>query len=243
MNRAYILSILLLLTSVSWADSKDLHDIEIRINSLNTSIAMYTSLLRESASTFQNIGRVRTNDVRRLIAMTDAVIEYSHAEVKLAPSGKNYRKQLNGTLKKYESILPLKQVNRLKSSGPQSHEYIDVPFSTSALTLDITISSPLDGESVNQRQLITGHVADSNAHVVVVIHSESVSDFWAQPPVMVRNNGQWRVRAYFGRRGMDYGEEFVVRAFANPNSQIPEGRYYSWPEAEARSNVVFVTRR
>lgn len=116
-------------------------------------------------------------------------------------------------------------------------------LSNSALALDISISSPLDGVSVDQRQDIVGAVSDPNAEVVVVIHPVSVSEFWTQPPVTVRNSGQWRVKVYFGRQGMDRGEEYEVRAFANPHSQTREGKYNSWPEAEASSNVVVVTRR
>jgi hypothetical protein len=115
--------------------------------------------------------------------------------------------------------------------------------SSSVLALEITISSPLDGSSVDHRQDITGQVSDTNANVLVVIHPVSVSEFWTQPPVTVRNNGQWRVKAYFGRRGIDRGEEYEVRAFANPQSHTQEGKYTSWPHAEARSNVVVMTRR
>jgi hypothetical protein len=116
-------------------------------------------------------------------------------------------------------------------------------YASSVFAIEVTISSPLDGESVGQRHDIIGQVSDPNANVIVVIRPGSVSEFWTQPPVTVRNNGQWRVKSYFGRRGMDHGEEYEVRAFANPQSQTREGKYSTWPSAEARSNVVAVTRR
>ena len=93
-----------------------------------------------------------------------------------------------------------------------------------ASALEINISTPLDGERVEQRHDIIGQVSDPNANVIVVIRPVSVSEFWTQPPVTVNNNGQWRVKAYFGRRGMDGGVEYEIRAFANPQSQIREGK-------------------
>ena len=116
-------------------------------------------------------------------------------------------------------------------------------LSHSVFGLEISISSPVDGEKVNQRHYIVGEVSDPSADVIVVVHPVSVSEFWIQPPVTVRKNGQWRVKAYFGRQGMDYGEEYEVRAFANPRPQIKEGKYNSWPTAEAKSEVVVVIRK
>ena len=116
-------------------------------------------------------------------------------------------------------------------------------YANSVFALDITISSPQDGESVDQRHDVIGQVSDPNANVIVVIHPVSVSEYWTQPPATVRNSGQWRVKVYFGRRGMDRGVKYEVRAFANPQSQTREGKYGSWPTAEASSNGVVVTRR
>lgn len=116
-------------------------------------------------------------------------------------------------------------------------------LSCSVFALDISISSPVDGDKVNQRHYVIGKVSDPSADVIVVVHPVSVSEFWTQPPVTVRKNGQWRVKAYFGRQGMDHGEEYEVRAFANPRSQAKEGKYNSWPIAEAKSNVVIVIRK
>ena len=113
----------------------------------------------------------------------------------------------------------------------------------SVFAQDILISSPTNGESVDPRYNITGEVSDPNSDVIVVIHPISGSDFWVQPPVTVLNDGQWRVMGYFGSMGMDHGQEYEVRAFANPSSRVREGRYDSWPSAEARSNVVRVRRR
>ncbi|MCP4370653.1 MAG: hypothetical protein GY797_21455 [Deltaproteobacteria bacterium] len=261
MSKTCILSFLLLITSISGAESNDFRDIEIRINSLNTSTAMYIRLMREVANTFQDIGGVRAQDIHRLIAITDAVIEFSENEVKLAPSSKNYRKQLDSTLKKYKSFISSKQGNELRSSSPQSDKYTNVPFSNlgssnpqsnkyknipfsnSALTLRITISSPLDWEKVTHWYYVKGTVSDPLTEIMVVIHPTEISAFWIQPPVTVKNNGTWKVLACFGRAGMDSGMEFEICAFANPVSYFREGRFSNWPESEARSKVVSVIRK
>ncbi|MEW8050191.1 MAG: hypothetical protein AB2809_07420 [Candidatus Thiodiazotropha sp.] len=120
---------------------------------------------------------------------------------------------------------------------------VSLLLSNLAFALDIYISSPPEGGSVNQRHNVIGGVSDPTAKIIIVVHPVSVSEFWTQPPVTVRNDGQWHVKAHFGRQEMDHGEEYEVRAYANPQSQIIEGKYNSWPEAEARSNVVIVTRR
>lgn len=116
-------------------------------------------------------------------------------------------------------------------------------LSNSAFALDVSVSAPHDGEHVAQRYEVIGKVSDPAADVIVVVHPVSVSEFWTQPPVTVRNNGQWHIKVYFGRTGMDRGEKYEVRAFANPRSHTHEGKYNSWPAAEARSNVVIVTRK
>lgn len=109
--------------------------------------------------------------------------------------------------------------------------------------IDITISSPIQGATVDQRQDVSGHVSDASTNVVIVVHPVTVSEFWVQPPVSVGNNGQWKVKAYFGRQGMDQGVEYEIRAFANPRPPVQEGKYSTWPTSIARSDVVTVKRR
>lgn len=116
-------------------------------------------------------------------------------------------------------------------------------FSNSLHAVDITISVPVQGSLVDQRQDISGSVSDPAANVFVVVHPVTVSEFWIQPPVTVRNSGEWKVKAHFGRQGMDQGAEFEIRAFANPSAQLQEGKYSTWPAAAARSDVVEVKRK
>lgn len=116
-------------------------------------------------------------------------------------------------------------------------------FPASAADLKITITDPADGSKVIQREYVKGTVSDPHADVWVVIHPVETSDFWIQPPVTVKNNGTWKVKAYFGRAGMDVGKEFEIRAFANPVSALQEGKSSNWPSSEARSDVVDVIRK
>lgn len=96
--------VLFLVSTVGKADSKNLKDIEIRVNSLEKSIAMYTRLIQNAASTLKTIQKARSQDVRKIIAMANALIEYSEAEVGTPPGSEVYRKQLDRALGEYESI-------------------------------------------------------------------------------------------------------------------------------------------
>lgn len=109
--------------------------------------------------------------------------------------------------------------------------------------LSVTIRSPGTGDKVDQRHDVTGSVSDSTATVWVVVRPVETSDFWVQPPVTIRHDGTWRVRAYFGEAGKHVGKEYEVRAFANPTESVAEGRRSDWPKATAQSDVVDVTRR
>ena len=116
-------------------------------------------------------------------------------------------------------------------------------FPASGADLTITITEPADGSKVVHREYVKGTVSDPHSDVWVVIHPVETSDFWIQPPVTVKNNGTWKVKAYFGRAGMDIGKEFEIRAFANPASSLQEGKSSNWPSSEARSDVIDVIRK
>lgn len=118
-------------------------------------------------------------------------------------------------------------------------------FAVTAIAEDlkIAITNPSEGSKVVHREYVKGTVSDPNADVWVVIHPVETSGFWIQPPVTVKNNGTWKVKAYFGRSGMDIGKEFEIRAFANPSSSLQEGESINWPSSEARSDVIDVIRK
>jgi hypothetical protein len=109
----------------------------------------------------------------------------------------------------------------------------------------IRITAPTDKTHVSDRPAVEGTVTDSQDRVWVIVHPLEVSDYWVQPSVTVREDGTWKVIPYIGRPGgADIGKEFELMAVANPKAPLKEGLVLSgWPEAQARSQVVEVTRK
>jgi hypothetical protein len=54
----------------------------------------------------------------------------------------------------------------------------------------------------------------------------------------------WKVMIHIGHPGsVDVGKHFEVRAVANPTTSLREGQVLdAWPDAEAMSNVIELTR-
>ncbi|MCP4367296.1 MAG: hypothetical protein GY797_04155 [Deltaproteobacteria bacterium] len=113
---------------------------------------------------------------------------------------------------------------------------------TSANDLSISITEPADDSKVEYREYVKGTVSDPLVEICVVIRPSETSVFWIQPPVTVKKNGTWKVEVYFGRDGKDFGKEFEIRAYANPISNLSEGKSNRWPKAEAHSDVIDVIR-
>ena len=115
----------------------------------------------------------------------------------------------------------------------------------SAGDVNVAISSPTDGSPVGQRPIVEGTVSDPTASVWVVVHPLEVSDYWVQPRITVRDSGSWKVQIHIGRPGsLDVGKLFEVRAVANPDVDLREGRVLDgWPKAAAISNMVEFIRK
>jgi hypothetical protein len=107
------------------------------------------------------------------------------------------------------------------------------------------ITAPLDKAKVPERPYVEGSVTDPNAKVWVIVHPMEVSDYWVQPAITVKGNGTWKVKIYIGRPGsIDVGKQFEIMAVANPRGSIKEGDVLSgWPDAQAKSQVIEVTRK
>jgi len=112
-------------------------------------------------------------------------------------------------------------------------------------TGQVQITSPLDKSQVHERTFIEGTVSDPQAKVWVILHPLELSDYWVQPAVTVRKDGTWRVNAYLGRPGnIDVGKQFELMVIAKPEEPLKEGDVLmSWPEAQAKSQVIEVTRQ
>ena len=117
-------------------------------------------------------------------------------------------------------------------------------FSLVHAEVGIEIHEPKDKETVMWRSLVTGSVSDKDAKVYLVIHPNETSEYWVQPNATMKENGEWTVNAYFGRRGsIDSTKSFEIRAVVNPKHSLKEGlRLNSWPNAAAKSEVLNVVR-
>jgi len=114
-----------------------------------------------------------------------------------------------------------------------------------AQELNISINSPLDKAKVTGRPAIEGTVSDPRAIVAVIVHPMEVGDYWVQQNVTVKKSGAWKVLINIGRPGtIDVGKHFEIMAVAKPKTLLREGAVLSgWPEAQATSEVVEVTRK
>lgn len=109
----------------------------------------------------------------------------------------------------------------------------------------IHITVPADNEQVIELPTVEGTVSDSTAKVWVIVHPMEVSDYWVQPPVTMRQGGEWKIQIHIGRSGaVDVGKHFEIVAVANPKNSLKEGdKLRGWPEAKWKSQVIEVTRK
>jgi hypothetical protein len=110
--------------------------------------------------------------------------------------------------------------------------------------LEILITAPGSGTLVHQREIVAGRVSDPEAALWVVIHPVGSNRYWVQPRPM-KHDGLWCVPAYFGQPIAQHsGRRFEVRSFANPWERLSESKLLpGWPQADAQSNLVLVSRR
>jgi hypothetical protein len=123
--------------------------------------------------------------------------------------------------------------------------FLGLSLVSKAQKAEVKIVAPKEGAQVRERLFVEGTSSIPNAAVWIVVHPIDVSDYWVQPRVSVRKNGEWAVSAYVGRAGnLDVGRQFELVAIANPKGDLKEGQVLgNWPEAEARSDIVMVIRK
>ncbi len=109
----------------------------------------------------------------------------------------------------------------------------------------IAIAKPCNDARVGWRTIVKGKVSDPKATVQVIIHPLEVNDHWVQPKIDVSSDGTWQVLAYFGRDGsIDAGKPYEVMAVVNPKTPLKEADVLpDWPEAEAKSDIIRVSRK
>lgn len=113
--------------------------------------------------------------------------------------------------------------------------------------LEVKISSPSNGSVVPWRACVQGSVSDPEGKVWLIIHPMLTDDFWVQPAIdVMQRDSSWKVAGYFGRQsGIDDGKPYQMRIIANPKQPLTEtgnSPLSGWPEAEAVSDIVEVTR-
>ena len=122
--------------------------------------------------------------------------------------------------------------------------FIIVLFSSFRDQNNIVITSPADNARVAQREIVRGKVNNHNLHVWVIIHPMSGNQYWVQPKVTIKQDGQWSVQSHFGRPNMDSNENFEVKAVAEPLVQLKEGDILAnWPVAKFSTSIIEVIRR
>jgi hypothetical protein len=112
--------------------------------------------------------------------------------------------------------------------------------------LSVIITSPRDNAAVPWRPCVAGRVSDPAAKLYLVINDKS-GNYYVQPgPVSVKADGSWTARPYVAENkpGVFDGLPFELKALANPKAALEEGQVLAaWPEAEASSDLIDITRR
>lgn len=111
-------------------------------------------------------------------------------------------------------------------------------------TPPLSITTPADGEKVDEFPFVEGTVSDWKAEVWVIVHPMKTSDYWVQRNVTVKEDGKWRVQVNIGKGSVGVGESFEIMAVANPKNSLKEGnKLPRWAEAQWKSQVIRVIRK
>jgi hypothetical protein len=120
-----------------------------------------------------------------------------------------------------------------------------------AQAVEVSITTPKSGETVDWRDTVAGLVSDPAVPVWVIVRPFTDSQGrplprarWVQPKTSVEPDGRWSVLAYFAEESAFYrGFTFKVRACAGPKMVLTVGQIlYQWPSCAHLSPVVLVTR-
>jgi hypothetical protein len=110
----------------------------------------------------------------------------------------------------------------------------------------LKVIEPNDEARVQRRLEVKGTLENpkDKDQVWVIVRPLEAGQFWVQPKISIRGEGKWSVDVYIGRSGsVDEGKSFEIRAVLNPKEPLKDGDILGdWPDAEAQSQVVGVTR-
>ena len=110
--------------------------------------------------------------------------------------------------------------------------------------IEIAITDPGDDAKVPARHRVRGTTNDTEAEIWLVVHPTEIDSMWVQGRANIKKDGTWVVSAAFGEPNMHQGKPYAILAVANPKEPLKKGQQlHDWPEAEAWSPVVEVTRQ
>jgi len=110
-------------------------------------------------------------------------------------------------------------------------------------SFSITIERPAQKAAVAVREDVAGKTS-ARSRVWLVIQPRETSDCWIQNPAIPTSDGSWRIPAQFGEEGSQHrGKAYEIRALVNPKNPLAPGKVNCWPEADAYSDPVHVTRK
>lgn len=105
---------------------------------------------------------------------------------------------------------------------------------------------PVDGATVPYRPCIAGVVADETAPLFGIVHPLDVDTYWVQPPITPGPGGKFLSKIYVAEPGRRHfqNQTFEIRFAFHPKQKLWNGQLLGyWPDAEALSPVIRVTRR
>ncbi|HEX3553489.1 MAG TPA: hypothetical protein VIA62_09700 [Thermoanaerobaculia bacterium] len=113
----------------------------------------------------------------------------------------------------------------------------------SAASVQIEITSPVEGADVGREETVSGSASDSNLSVYVLIRPVRSSTWWVErPPAPTNRNGSWKTDCYFGTPSKGVGEAFEVIAIVTEQKLKEGDQIDELPTYIARSETVTVHR-
>ncbi len=110
----------------------------------------------------------------------------------------------------------------------------------------VSISSPVDGDTVNYTELVSGtstNVSGSDHLYVLVNPIETGEEWWIQPESTVSSDGSWQAHVYFGDNTNEHiGKEYRVSAIVT-SEKLDPGKLNNSLEVKYRVDKdILVTR-
>lgn len=106
----------------------------------------------------------------------------------------------------------------------------------------VEISSPLDGDSVQEFAIVSGSAGgfdDSNQSVYVLVKPiTNDSVWWVQSPVAINSDGEWTLDANIGDENTEPGTEFVISAIISSMELEENEQLDQIPENVAEFEIV-----